>query len=156
MTYRSHPIIHPKFKWMRILRNPVKLILPLVINPCANEFTGEYIPSRRKSQSCSRARSASLSELGRYRRSLDCSFVSSYIFCSTGLPGCILFFIPSIPAISKAENARYGFEEESGTLYSILYCLQLRLLGDPDSSRTVARRVNETGWCFKSGNKSLV
>src|SRR5438067_4875277 len=36
------------------------------------------------------------------------------MFLSTASPGSILFMIPSMPAISIAENARYGFADGSG------------------------------------------
>ena len=38
---------------------------------------------------------------------------------STGSGGSILFLMPSIPAISIAENARYGLADGSGTRNSI-------------------------------------
>jgi len=37
-----------------------------------------------------------------------------YTFLSIGLPGSILFLIPSSPAATMAENARYGFADGSG------------------------------------------
>ncbi len=38
---------------------------------------------------------------------------------STGSAGSIRFLMPSRPAISIAENARYGFDDGSGTRNSI-------------------------------------
>src|SRR5688572_23583652 len=44
-----------------------------------------------------------------------------YIFSLIGLPGSILFLIPSNPAATIAENARYEFADGSGALNSILF-----------------------------------
>src|SRR3954468_24856032 len=44
---------------------------------------------------------------------------SSYRSLSTGWAGSILLRMPSSPAISIAENARYGFDDGSGTRNSM-------------------------------------
>ena len=44
---------------------------------------------------------------------------SSYRSLSTGSGGSILFLMPSRPAISIAEKARYGFDDGSGTRNSM-------------------------------------
>ena len=46
-----------------------------------------------------------------------------YTFLSIGFPGSILFLIPSSPAATIAENARYGFADGSGALNSIRFVL---------------------------------
>src|SRR5919202_4722023 len=48
-----------------------------------------------------------------------------YIFSLTGSPGSIFFFIPSSPAATITENARYGLEDGSGALNSIRFDLKL-------------------------------
>src|ERR671910_3180987 len=40
-----------------------------------------------------------------------------YTFLSVGFPGSILFLMPSSPAATMAENARYGFADGSGALH---------------------------------------
>src|SRR5579883_2673309 len=42
------------------------------------------------------------------------------MFSSTGCPQSIFFFMPSSPAMSTAENARYGLQLGSGALNSTL------------------------------------
>src|SRR3972149_1430568 len=49
----------------------------------------------------------------------------SYISLSSGAPGSILFSMPSRPAISIAENARYGLQDASGNLTSTLLAFGL-------------------------------
>ena len=44
---------------------------------------------------------------------------SSYRSLSTGAGGSILFLMPSSPAISIAEKARYGLDDGSGTRNSM-------------------------------------
>jgi hypothetical protein len=43
----------------------------------------------------------------------------------TGFPGSIFLLIPSNPAATIAEKARYGFAEGSGARYSILFEFEL-------------------------------
>jgi hypothetical protein len=46
-----------------------------------------------------------------------------YMFSFTGLPGSIFLYIPSSPAATIDENARYGLADGSGALNSIRFVL---------------------------------
>ena len=52
-----------------------------------------------------------------------------YKSLSNDLPGSILFFIPSIPAINIAANVKYGLPDASGNLISHLAPFLLKVIG---------------------------
>src|SRR6202020_296155 len=75
--------------------------------------------SVRKALLSSRLLSTASSEPGTVAMAAASSGGSSYRSLSTGSGGSILFLMPSMPAISIAEKARYGLADGSGTRNSI-------------------------------------
>src|SRR6476660_7834184 len=71
-------------------------------------------PTLRKSWSASSASSAASSELGTCGTFASSSGGRSYRSLSTGGGGSMRLLMPSSPACSIAENARYGLHDGSG------------------------------------------
>src|SRR5437868_15439297 len=78
-------------------------------------------PSSRKAWSFSSAVRTSPSEPGVFLIPFLASPSSSYRSASIGDGGSILFLIPSSPAISSAEKARYGLHDGSGARNSMRF-----------------------------------
>ena len=72
---------------------------------------------------------ASLSDPQTVGIALTSSGGKSYKSLSKDSPGCILFLIPSNPAINIAAKVRYGFPEASGNLISHLAPFLLKVIG---------------------------
>ena len=76
---------------------------------------------------------------------------------STGWAGSILFLMPSRPAISIAENARYGLRRR--VRHAELDALGLRVRAgdrDADAGRAVALRVDQVDRRLEAGHQAVV
>jgi hypothetical protein len=78
-------------------------------------------PLSKNSWSLLSSSSDSAKEAGVFGTFARTSGGSLYMFVSNGSPGFIFFSTPSSPAISIAANAKYGLQDGSGNLTSILF-----------------------------------
>ena len=71
---------------------------------------------------------------------------NSYKSLPNASPGCILFLIPSKPAINIAAKVRYGLPDASGNLISHLAPFLLNVIGiRHDADLFLAEYANNTG-----------